>query len=802
MKNSNASKQDLLRHIAALEEENKQLTQKLSTKQAEIDLLTWGTETAIWRWHYPTGKVTFSAQKAEMLGYTPEELNLNVNGFIQMVHPDDRETVLQAIDAHLSGKKAVFETEYRIKTKSGGYIWFYDKGRITSRDSNGQILEVAGVVSDISARRQVLQDLKESEQRFRGLFEHSNQGVRIVNEKGYVIEQNNAMGEITGYSPEETIGMHISDVLIRQIPPEEETSAKIRHIKKKVDRILHTGEANQAIDPDKTYALTTKTGEVKYVTGFYFAVQKENGYWLYAIINNETARIKAEEELRHANQQLRLSEEKFRMIAENTSDGILVFDAQGAITYASPSMKHISARSSEAHLEMDPEKIYEKLHPDDRDRVFQAIREAIAQKRKSLIYTYRAIGKSGAYYWREDHARFRYDEAGAYAGTYVICRDITKRKKQEALIRKLSKAVESAKASIVVTDYNGMIEYANSYFTVLTGYTKEDYLHRKTNIVRSNYHDQAFYKELWETIKAGKTWEGEFFNKKKNGETYWEYSIISPIINESGEIENFVAVKTDISGQKRINEELKAAKEKAEESDRLKSAFLKNLSHEVRTPMNAITGFSDMLLRKTNCGKEQTRYLQIINESSYKLLQTVENILHISHLETGQVKLKYRPFKIFTLLNRLYDELLEKQHRQHKTDIAISMMNSAEKEDITIYSDFSRVYQMLNILLDNALKFTASGCIKFGYTTDKKSIHFVVEDTGVGFSEDKKELAFKTFTQASETSHALFGGLGVGLSICAGLVNLMNGSIDVQSHEHKGTRITVALPWTSARENC
>jgi len=141
--------------------------------------------------------------------------------------------------------------------------------------------------------------------------------------------------------------------------------------------------------------------------------------------------------------------------------------------------------------------------------------------------------------------------------------DITERKKSEQILVKLQTAIESAKASIVITDNTGSIEYANPYFTQVTGYTKEEYIGATPKVLKSNYHPEEFYRELWNTIKSGKTWEGEFYNRKKSGELYWENAIISPIHNGNNEITHFVAVKTDITQHKKSEERFQTGIENA-----------------------------------------------------------------------------------------------------------------------------------------------------------------------------------------------------------------------------------------------
>ncbi|HLN56638.1 MAG TPA: PAS domain S-box protein, partial [Bacteroidales bacterium] len=172
---------------------------------------------------------------------------------------------------------------------------------------------------------------------------------------------------------------------------------------------------------------------------------------------------------------------------------------------------------------------------------------------------------------------------------------INEKEKSEEKLRLLFMAVEQSPVSIVVTNQDGTIEYVNKRFTVITGYSKEEAIGNNPRILKSGYHTDEFYKSVWENLKSGREWFGEMKNKRRNGEFYWENVLISPMTDENGKITHYVGVKEDVTEKKAILENLISAKEKAEESDRLKTAFLHNISHEIRTPLNAIVGFSTFL---------------------------------------------------------------------------------------------------------------------------------------------------------------------------------------------------------------
>ena len=161
---------------------------------------------------------------------------------------------------------------------------------------------------------------------------------------------------------------------------------------------------------------------------------------------------------------------------------------------------------------------------------------------------------------------------------------------------------------VVITDPNGNIEFANPKFSEVTGYSVDEAKGKNLRILKSGYHSKEFYSNIWETILAGKIWQGEFRNKKKNGELYWENALISPLKDTEGNITHFVAVKEDVTSKKKMIQELIEAKEKAEEMNRIKSSFFANMSHELRTPMVGILGFSEVLMSELKDNPDYCSY--------------------------------------------------------------------------------------------------------------------------------------------------------------------------------------------------
>ncbi len=370
--------------------------------------------------------------------------------------------------------------------------------------------------------------------------------------------------------------------------------------------------------------------------------------------------------------------------------------------------------------------------------------------------------------------------------------DITKRKHAENELRKLSQAVEQSPVSIVITDTNGNVEYVNSKFMEITGFRQTDILGQNPRILKSGEMPEEGYAKMWQTITSGKEWFGEFHNKKKSGELYWELASISPIFNKEGVITNYLAIKEDITKRKQAEEELTQAKEKAEESDRLKSAFLANVSHEIRTPMNGILGFAGLLKEAELNGETQQEYIDIIEKSGMRMLNIINDIVCISKIEAGIVEVDLEYSNINEQIDFVYNFFKPEVEAK---GIQLSYKKSLSSNEAVTYTDKEKLYAILTNLVKNAVKFTDRGSIEFGYSKKKNYLEFYVKDTGIGIPKESKEAIFKRFIQADIADKMARQGAGLGLSISKAYVELLGGQIWEESEEGEGAIFYFTIPY-------
>ncbi len=374
----------------------------------------------------------------------------------------------------------------------------------------------------------------------------------------------------------------------------------------------------------------------------------------------------------------------------------------------------------------------------------------------------------------------------------VSFRDISKDVERKSEIEKLRSAIDQSPVSIVITDTDGTIEYVNPFFCKITGYTWEEAIGNNPRVLKTKYNEKV-HKELWDTIKSGKTWEGEFLNKKKDGSFYWEKAIISPVFNDKGEIVNFIAVKQDVTELKKVYKELVKAKEKAVSANLAKSAFLANMSHEIRTPMNAIIGFVELVL-ETELNETQKKYLELVKASSENLLKILNDILDLSKLESGKMDYGKAPFNLIFLIQRqisLFNGKASEKGLKLKYQIA-------ENVPEYLIGDEVRLSQVIGNLLNNAIKFTEKGEVGINVealsVTDKYcTLKFKIYDTGIGIPKNKLKTIFSPFIQADSSVTKQFGGTGLGLTISSKIIQAYNGEIWVESEEGKGSSFYFTL---------
>jgi len=372
--------------------------------------------------------------------------------------------------------------------------------------------------------------------------------------------------------------------------------------------------------------------------------------------------------------------------------------------------------------------------------------------------------------------------------------DITWRKEAERELRKLSRAVDQSPVTILITDAEGTIEFVNPHFTKMSGYSSEEVIGQNPRILKSGLTPPETFEELWGTVKAGGTWEGELINRGKNGVVNIEQAKISPIRDENGVITHYIGVKENINSRKEMEASLIFAKEKAEIANRVKDEFLAVMSHEMRTPLNGVIGMSDLLLESDSGLPDELRgFAEITRSCGESLLGIITGILDFTLLKAGKLGLELKPFDLRSTL----EDIVRKFAQQAAATLDLTCRVDSSIPPL-LKGDVNKIRQVVAIFVDNAIKFASKGAVvidaSFVSAKDRfATIRFEVRDTGIGIPKIRLKEIFSAFTQLDSSTTRGYGGTGLGLSISKELLGLMEGEFGVSSEEGKGTTFWFTL---------
>lgn len=352
------------------------------------------------------------------------------------------------------------------------------------------------------------------------------------------------------------------------------------------------------------------------------------------------------------------------------------------------------------------------------------------------------------------------------------------------LLNQYKSAVDIS-AVVSKTDPEGLITYVNDRFCAISGYRVEELIGKNHNIIRHPETPKKVFRDLWSTVLSGQVWQGIIKNKNRDGEAYMVDSTIIPLTNRYGEVVEFISIRHDVT-------EMHRAKERAEEERVAKEQFLANMSHEIRTPLNAILGFVGLLKERITEGVE-AKYIDTINSSGKVLLNVINDILDFAKIEKGKLEIETISFLVQLEFQSVI-ELFSANAREKSVNL---LLHIDEKVPRCIVSDPFRLKQVISNLLSNAIKFTPEGksvTLDVRYQTEERILEVSVIDEGIGIPEENQKNIFEAFTQTDATITRKFGGTGLGLSICSSIIQLLEGTISLESKEGVGSKFYFRIP--------
>ena len=491
-------------------------------------------------------------------------------------------------------------------------------------------------------------------------------------------------------------------------------------------------------------------------------------------------------------EEVRRSRDFLQSIAENSADAIVTADVHGRVTYLSPGGEELFGYRAEEVLGQRAATYYRGGVEEAR-----AFMQRLQAEGRIRSYETAFRAKDGRWMEVSSSLSLLRDVHGAIIGTLAIYKDMTEYKRAEEALReseaKYRTLFEECKDAIVINTPEGKVVDVNQSFLHLFGYARDEVM--KMN-VREHYAqpaDRSRFRQELEQKGAAKDFEVKL--RKKDG-TEMDCLLTSTAWRaKDGSILGFQGIIRDITERKRVQEELRLAKEAAEEANRAKSVFLANMSHELRTPLNAIIGYSEMLQEEAaDLGQEDlTPDLQKIQAAGKHLLALINDILDLSKIEAGRMDLFLETFDVAPMIQdgvTTIQPLVEKNHNTLAVHCADNLG--------TMRADLTKVRQALFNLLSNACKFTRHGTVTLAVTRQAEVggewLTFCVSDTGIGMTAAHLARLFQAFSQAEASTARQYGGTGLGLAITKQFCQMMGGDVTVESESGKGSTFTIRLP--------
>ena len=719
-----------------------------------------------------------SPNVVEQLGYTKDEFESGAVVFAELVHPDDLKRIEAEVMEFTNSSASSFEQEYRLRHKDGEYHWFYDFTNII-KNVAGEIIYFHGYIQDITERQQALESLAKNEAKYRSVINNTQEGFWFIDPDRTTVEANDALSSLLGYSREELLGKSplefVDDDNHKVLQGQMERIASTDH---RVFEIALRHKDGMSVPVH--FSATTLWNQRREVVGS------------FAFVSDLRERKAVENALRE-------TKDRLAYALEGAQEGLWDWNIKTGEVYYSPRMEDMLGY---APGDWEPQvDAWERLvHPDEIQGVMRTLADHLQGRTQFFQTEHRMRHKDGHWVWIRGSG-FVVDRDGAgnplrVVGTHL---DITERMEIEQALRRSQVSLANAQRIVKVGSWElNLIQnelhwsdetyrifevererFKTSYDAFLTLIHPDDW----------EYVDQAYQ----ESVRQRTPYDITHRLLMPDGRVKYVRELCETHYDENGVPTYSQGTIQDITERYLVELELIEAKEQAEAATRAKSDFLATMSHEIRTPMNGVIGMAD-LLSDTELDGGQRESVEIIRSSGQILLNIINDILDFSKLDAGQVELEILSFDLEELCFKVL-ELLAPQVDEKGLELFLDYPPDCPRR---FQGDPTRLRQVLLNLVGNAVKFTEMGCVRLTVQhsqaeSGKVKLAFLVEDTGIGILPEQQDMLFQAFTQADQTISRQYGGTGLGLSISKKLVNLMDGTIGVESVVGKGSIFWVEL---------
>ncbi|MFX1276374.1 MAG: PAS domain S-box protein [Promethearchaeota archaeon] len=759
----NLGDENLLQIIIQVIEDKKKAEEELKRSEEKYRFITENIDDNVAVFDEKLRLLFANESQEKISGFTVDEI-INKNP-LDYIHPDDKDKAIQVLKD--MAKKKESSGIYRMKHKEGNYLWMDVRGKIFY-DSDGELRYLL-VSRDITERILAEEELKRSEEKYRFITENITDNITILDEKLRLMYTNELKFSLYGYTLDEFEGKSIYEFIY----PDDKKKVKLS-----LKELLEKGETS------KIFRIKNKLGKLMWMdvrAKNYVDPEGKRGYIL--VSRDITERILAEEKLRE-------SEEKFRNLAEQSIAAIIIMQ-DNKYKYINQRLSDLTGYSVEEMLNWEAgEYIKKTIHPD----FIRMIQEKAKERELGLNmdinnYQFKGIKKSGDVAWCE-----LYSKPIIYEGrpaNFITIMDITQQKESELKYRVIS---ENANDLIIIINKHLQIEYINEKaFKKTLGYNKEDLIgDLDLSLIHPEDIDQSLKKITLALQTGSATTQVRFI--AKNGEYIWLDVIGNSFYDKIGDTK-LILIARDISWYKKVEEQLK-------EINRLKTDLLRRTSHELKTPLIAIKGNADLLL-KLHKDKLDPKIISIVKDMKQgciRLENIILDILKGSQLESGKLKLNKKYDNLSFLIKFTVNEILDIAAKRDQTilvDIEDDIMTNFEKETI---------HEVISNLLMNAIKNTPpEGVIHVKTQLNDHEVIISVEDNGIGITPAEKERLFTQFGKIERFGQGMnlgIEGTGLGLYISKKLVELHGGKIWAESEgRNKGAIFYFTLPIEEKKEN-
>lgn len=720
--------------------------------------------------------VFVNASLCQITAYSAEELK-KMDG-IDLAIPEEKPRILKLISelsANPDLKKQFHEIEFWIKRKNGEKRFI--RNILTPNiNENGEIIGRYIFTSDFTKLKKAELELKQSEEKFKMIFNHSPLGIFQFSPKG-IMENINLEGcKILGSSPEKLLGFDLIH------------NSKNNELQTGVKKLLQYNE-NTFLEGSYTSVTGNRTA---YLKAFFSPLNTPEGISLGGICLFEDC-----SQSKKFESDLLETREKLRSTLDSLDDLVIVLDKENRFSeYFVPEWFLKKYRIPSEFTGLNIEDL--PLENSFAEQINNSIETL--KKTKLTQHLQLPVSFAGLKFWISIKLSIRFDNQNNFNGITIVIRDITELKASEIKLAESEKQlrilINHSPDLICLKNGNGQCIEVNQAFIQLFN-IPQFYKGKRTSEIFQNQPEMLH--ALLELEKnESEIWEHRVPNRldyilNLPGKPRAVFDFIKiPVFDNNGNRLYIITIGRDITEKQKLTSDLIKAKEKAEESNRLKSSFLANMSHEVRTPMNGIIGFAELLKNEGLETEEKNQFIDIINRRAADLLHIIDDIIDISKIESDQLVLHPRECRLEPLFTKLLENYKDELNVRQIFQIQLVLHKSGVEQFLT--TDISRLNQTVSYLLNNAIKFTPEGFIEFGQIATNDSIVIFVKDTGQGIAKNKFKLIFERFRQVEDNPTRRFGGLGLGLSIAKRLVELMHGKIWVESELGIGSTFYLQIP--------